>query len=160
MFDLTKAIDEWCEKVIAYSIWDADKVDELKDHLHCIIEEDIQSGTSPENAFKNATNAMGYPASKIEDSSGRVRIVQTVCRLLNKIEGSPSDSPLIIMHSIIWAAIMIALSILTNDSENNQSVLFILIAGWFASFVSLGGTKRSAKQEWRCLKRRLTRLIN
>ena len=37
MFDLDNAVENWCNKVVSHNIWDADKVDELKDHLYCII---------------------------------------------------------------------------------------------------------------------------
>jgi hypothetical protein len=158
MFDLDKAVNDWCEKVMSHNIWDADKVDELKDHLYCIIEEDIKAGTSEQVAFENATNVMGYPEAKLDDTSSRARIVQGVCRVLSKIEGHPySDSPLVIAHAAIWACVMLAMALVIKDKDVNGNVLMILTMGWFASFVALDGMKRSAKEEWACLKRKIVR---
>lgn len=160
MFELNKAVDNWCNKVVAHNIWDANRIDELKDHVYCIIEEDMKAGASEQQAFEKATSAMGYPEtqSSQQDASGRVRLVQGICRVLTKIEGHPSsDSPLIIAHAVIWACVMLAMAIVVKDSDVNDKVLMILTMGWFASFVALDGTKRSAKQEWVCLKRKIMR---
>lgn len=160
MFNLNKAVDDWCKKVVTHNIWDADKIDELKDHVFCIIEEDIKSGASEKETFEKATRSMGYPEIQLQqqDSSERARLVQGICRVMTKIEGHPAaDSPLIIAHAIVWACVMLATSIVVKDSEANNNMLLILIMGWFASFVALDGTKRSAKQEWACLKQKIKR---
>ena len=162
MFELEKAVDQWCDKVVEHNIWDADKVDELKDHLHCIIEDDVKAGKSEQAAFEAATSAMGYPDSTTTETKDRAQIVQGICRVLYKIEGQKmKESPMLIMQSIVWAAVMLAMSILVAKGEtNNSSILFVLLMGWFASFVSLGGMKGSAKSEWACLKRKLSRKAN
>lgn len=168
MFEINKAVDDWCNKVVAHNIWDANKIDELKDHVYCIIEEDMKSGTSEQEAFEKATSAMGYSETKSPekpspqpDTTGRVRLVQGICRVLTKIEGSPgADSPLVIAHAIIWASVMLAMAIVVKDKDVNDSVLLILTLGWFASFMALDGMKRSAKQEWACLKRKISRRVS
>jgi hypothetical protein len=156
MFDLDKAINDWCSKVVAHNIWEAEKVDELKDHLYCIIEEQIAARESPEQAFFNATNGMGYTEATQFENSGRARIVSGICKVLSKIEGHPSsDSPMVIAHALIWACVMLAMAIVIDDKDTNSSVLMILTLGWFASYMALDGSKRSTKQEWACLKRRI-----
>ena len=36
-------------------------------------------------------------------------------------------------HAIIWAATMIALSIVFADHENSQMIIFLMLAGWISS---------------------------
>ncbi|MFY0669559.1 MAG: hypothetical protein JXQ95_16130 [Alteromonas stellipolaris] len=160
MFDLDNAVENWCNKVVSHNIWDADKIDELKDHLYCIIEQDVNSGTDEKLAFEKATSDLGYPEAEIKASSGRAKIIQRICRVLNKIEGnSSSDSPLVIGHAIIWASVMLAMTLVVKDKDANGAVLLILLLGWFASFTILDGTKTSAKKEWACLKRFVERKL-
>jgi hypothetical protein len=160
MFDLDNAVENWCNKVVSHNIWDADKIDELKDHLYCIIEQDVNSGTDEKLAFEKATSDLGYPEAEIKASSGRAKIIQRICRVLNKIEGnSSSDSPLVIGHAIIWASVMLAMALVVKDKDANGAVLLILLLGWFASFTILDGTKTSAKKEWACLKRFVERKL-
>ncbi|MGK0503190.1 MAG: hypothetical protein ACJARF_001961, partial [Alteromonadaceae bacterium] len=66
MFDLDNAVENWCNKVVSHNIWDADKIDELKDHLYCIIEQDVNSGTNEQLAFEKATSELGYPEAEME----------------------------------------------------------------------------------------------
>ncbi|WP_282146339.1 hypothetical protein [Alteromonas stellipolaris] len=161
MFDLDNAVENWCNKVVSHNIWDADKIDELKDHLYCIIEQDVNSGTDEKLAFEKATSDLGYPEAEIKASSGRANIIQRICRVLNKIEGnSSSDSPLVIGHAIIWASVMLAMALVVKDKDANGAVLLILLLGWFASFTILDGTKTSAKKEWACLKRFVERKLS
>lgn len=161
MFDLDNAVENWCNKVVSHNIWDADKIDELKDHLYCIIEQDVNSGTDEKLAFEKATSDLGYPEAEIKASSGRAKIIQRICRILNKIEGnSSSDSPLVIGHAIIWASVMLAMALVVKDKDANGAVLLILLLGWFASFTILDGTKTSAKKEWACLKRFVERKLS
>ncbi|WP_372620617.1 hypothetical protein [Alteromonas stellipolaris] len=161
MFDLDNAVENWCNKVVSHNIWDADKIDELKDHLYCIIEQDVNSGTDEKLAFEKATSDLGYPEAEIKASSGRAKIIQRICRVLNKIEGnSSSDSPLVIGHAIIWASVMLAMTLVVKDKDANGAVLLILLLGWFASFTILDGTKTSAKKEWACLKRFVERKLS
>ena len=161
MFDLDNAVENWCNKVVSHNIWDADKIDELKDHLYCIIEQDVNSGTDEKLAFEKATSDLGYPEAEMKAYSGRAKIVQRICRVLNKIEGNPSsDSPLVIGHAIIWASVMLAMALVVEDKDTNGAVLMILMLGWFASFMVLDGTKASAKKEWACLKRFVERKLS
>ncbi|CCQ09213.1 hypothetical protein PALB_500 [Pseudoalteromonas luteoviolacea B = ATCC 29581] len=158
MFDLEKAVDTWCNHVITKKLWDGDKIDELKDHLYCVIEQEVAYGSSEQQAFDKATTDMGYQDSLVNDPASKAKVLQSICRLLNKIEPHPSqDAPVLIAHSLIWAAMMIAMALVVDDKQTNQSILFILLLGWFASFAALNRTKRSAKDEWRCLKQWFTK---
>jgi hypothetical protein len=158
MFNLEKAVETWCNHVITNKLWDGDKIDELKDHLYCVIEQEIARGSSEQQAFDKATTDMGYQDSLGNDPASKAKVLQGICRLLNKIEQYPGqDAPVVIAHSLIWAAMILAIAIVIDDKQTNQSILFILLSGWFASFTALNGTKRSAKDEWLCLKRWFTR---
>ena len=161
MFDLDNAVENWCNKVVSHNIWDADKIDELKDHLYFIIEQDVNSGTNEQLAFEKATSELGYPEAEMKTSSDRAKVIHRICRVLNKIEGnSSSDSPLVLGHAIIWASVMLAMALVVDDKDTNGAVLMILTLGWFASFLTLDGTKASAKKEWACLKRFVERKMS
>lgn len=161
MFNLEQAIDAWCTTVVQHKLWDADKLDELKDHLYCVIEHEISKGSNEQQAFKKATTDMGYEVSQTNDAASRATVLQGICRLLNKLENHPNhDAPVMIAHSLIWAAMMLAIALVVDDKQANQSILLILLSGWFASFTALNGTKRSTKEEWACLKRWLVKKLS
>ena len=63
-------------------------------------------------------------------------------------------------HAIIWASVMLAMALVVDDKDTNGAVLMILTLGWFASFLTLDGTKASAKKEWACLKRFVERKMS
>ncbi len=158
MFNLSQEVNAWCDKVVAHDIWDAEKVDELKDHLYCLIEEQVAAGKTEQAAFIDATSAMGYPAGDSDNTSAHARIVQGVCRILQKVEGkAATESPLLISHAVIWACVMLAAAIILRGQDAGEKMFFILLMGWLASYFALGGNQRSAKQEWACIKRKFRR---
>lgn len=158
MFDLNKAVDEWCQRVVRHGIWEAERVDELKDHLYCLIEAELGAGKTEAQAFERATQALGYPESDSARNVEHTRVIGRVCRMLARLEGRPNvDSPLLITHAIIWASVMLASAWILRGEQAGDDVLWILFMGWLASYFTIDGTKRSAKQEWACLKRKFTR---
>jgi hypothetical protein len=90
MFDLNKAIEEWCQSIHA-NAWNSEaNIDELKDHLHCEIERLTRDGLSDEQAFHRATERIGNAEDlRIEHSKNRgplpSMIRKTVSNLLPTI---------------------------------------------------------------------------
>jgi hypothetical protein len=48
----------------------------------------------------------------------------------------------VIRHSLIWAAVMIAVALQVSGKPGAQGIQMTLLAGWFASFSVLGGLSR------------------
>ena len=62
----------------------------------------------------------------------------------------------IIANAIVWAALMIATSLIMADAGGDQKGFLILlqVAGWYAVNLSLVKDGKSFKAEWACLRRR------
>lgn len=61
MFDLNQAVNEWCNKVVAYDISHADRIDELKDHMYCLIEAQVNAGKSEKRHLSMLPERWGIP---------------------------------------------------------------------------------------------------
>jgi hypothetical protein len=61
MFNLEQAISEWRRQMLATGVKALDILDELESHLRENIDEQIQAGTSPEQAFEIAARRIGDP---------------------------------------------------------------------------------------------------
>ncbi len=59
MFDLNEAVDRWSKDFAGSACGRTDRVDELRDHLFCEIEENVKQGLSEESAFLAATRRFG-----------------------------------------------------------------------------------------------------
>lgn len=59
MFDLKNAVNEWSQEFAGSSCGRSDRVEELKDHLFCEIEANINEGLNEESAFLAATRRFG-----------------------------------------------------------------------------------------------------
>lgn len=48
-----------------------------------------------------------------------------------------------VLTAIFWAAVMIAVSLLLNDHEQRNTVIFLVIAAWVASGGISSGTQKA-----------------
>jgi len=64
---------------------------------------------------------------------------------------------LVIANALIWAAIIIATSLLTGDSEQGSTLMLILLAGWFATQSLITGSPETHRAECRTFRRLLGR---
>ena len=174
MFDLNTAIDEWCRTVVARNPGAADSLDELKDHVYCIVECLQQRGMDSQSAFRQATLRLGDPQDLLHEYAKNNSWKTTLCQLLQRLEdiettqlGKPPMKQqwklAIIVNSIAWAAAMISTAIVLTGTEQAGRVLMLLIAAWFISFIGLqraqGETLKSAAcDEWRWIRGKLARL--
>ncbi len=62
----------------------------------------------------------------------------------------------LITNAIVWAALMIATSLILADTENDQKgfLLLLQVTGWLMVNLSLMRSGSSFKSEWACLRRR------
>ena len=63
----------------------------------------------------------------------------------------------VIANAIIWAAIIIASSLLTGESGPGETMPLLLIAGWFATQGLVTETRRSRQAECAFIRRLLRR---
>lgn len=68
------------------------------------------------------------------------------------------QSSLVIGNAVIWAALMLALSLLMADTPNSDTMILLLVAGWFASQALFTDFRADARREWACLKRWVSRV--
>ncbi len=61
-------------------------------------------------------------------------------------------------NAIVWAALIIATSLLMSDAGDSQktTLLLLQIAGWYTVDATLTKNRRSLKAEWACLRRRIS----
>ena len=59
-----------------------------------------------------------------------------------------------VINALVWAGTMLLSSYLMRDKENSMTMLFIMIGGFFVTSNLIAG-ERSAKEEFRCLMKKL-----
>lgn len=159
MFDLEQGLAQWRHNLMGCRSVKRVHADELEDHLRCEIEALVGQGFSEERAFALATETMGDPDTLAAAyAQSRRRPFRTTLNRIHRMEKNimkaTRSSALMIGTSLIWAAIMIACSLVMRGAEQASDIHFILLSGWFATFFLLqpSGTA-TMKAEWACLKR-------
>ena len=59
MFELDQAVDAWCRSIHTSAYNRNERLEELKDHLYCVVERFRTEGLSEQQAFSKATEHMG-----------------------------------------------------------------------------------------------------
>jgi len=158
-FDLNAAVQQWCELVLSSDSIKNTNIDELKDHLHCQIESFLEQGQNPQQAFKLAINKMGEIDMLADEYSKNRTFLNKLCAFEYGTVGNKANQPanvksLIIQQSILWAAAMLATSLLIADKQQAMSVIFtVLLPLSFVNVISL--KTNSAAKEYRCIKNKL-----
>jgi len=158
-FDLNAAVQQWCELVLSSDSIKNKNIDELKDHLYCQIESFLEQGQSPQHAFKQAISKMGEVDILADEYSKNRTFLNKLCAFEYGTVGDKANQPtnvnsLIIQQSILWAAAMLATSLLIADNQQAMSVIFtVLLPLCLVNVISL--KKNSATKEYRCIKNKL-----
>ena len=171
MFDLEKAVDEWCRSVHPISFKRKALIRELKDHLYCEIERLQAHGATDKQAFVLATQKMGKLSDLAEEYAKNRNLISRVFSdlfdsVLNNEElmTPKRAATLNILVSIVFALAMLASSYFLRDTTLSETVLFILIALWWIPFSMLtargAGPEWSVKSEYNCMKRKLSQILN
>lgn len=70
---------------------------------------------------------------------------------------------LMLGQSLVWAATILATSAVVADAGEGKQVMFVLLAGWAATFFALqamiGGGRAAGCAEWAWLKRTARRVL-
>lgn len=173
MFNLDQAIEQWCESLDKRLTTDNNRIDELKDHLYCIVEHYQAQGLNEEQAFNKAQESFGDQAALSQEYAKNKSWKEALCAILNqRIDNEEVGevtmenmrkklTKAMISNSIIWAAAMIGSAIIVDDKSTQQSLSMMLIVLWFCSYTVIqrlqaaAGDKTSACDEWRMLKSKL-----
>ena len=140
MFDLEKEIAAWSEGVQADRCRQAQSVAEISDHLYCEIERGRAAGLSDQQAFAAAVAKLG-PGPELSAEHAKNRsILATGCAAVARYERSESRGrhrSLLVAHAILWAAVILASSILLSKTAVPATFEFLLIVVlvpiWWAS---------------------------
>ncbi|GAA6206015.1 MULTISPECIES: permease prefix domain 1-containing protein [Thalassotalea] len=131
-FDLSKAVQQWCELVLCHDSIKSKNIEELKDHLYCQIESFQAQGQDDKTAFKLAIAKMG----EVETLSNEYEKNRTFFQKLSAFEyGTVGDharetmsiKSAVIQQSILWAAAIIGTSIMIEEKEQAMSLIFIVL---------------------------------
>lgn len=77
MFDLNNAVDEWSRSFAGTACGRTDRVEELKDHLFCEIEQNVREGLNEESAFLAATRRFGI-SEEIKSEFGKGKSIASI----------------------------------------------------------------------------------
>ena len=121
MFDLEREVDAWSTKAFAGPCRaKAATRAELRDHLHCEIERLEAEGRSREEAFRVATAALEGTVASVAGSGG-----------------NPALRRARLAHAILWAALILATSIVLAKRDGGDELglllIVVFIPTWYAS---------------------------
>ncbi len=116
MFDLEKAIRKWRKGLYKSEAFEDGYIEELESHLKEFIDEQIQEGMEPEEAFEKAVGTIGPPQG-IGDEFFKTRAV--------RLSGRPPWQSPRFMPALLWNYWKIAL----RKIRRNKGYSFINIVG-------------------------------
>lgn len=162
MFQLDQAMNEWCDTVLVDRCGKQSNVDEIKDHLYCVIEQLIEEGLSEEQAFNAATRQLGEADDLMAEYEKNKALLDKLCAIESKVESKlriknmdPKKAGMYqIITSLVFAAAILLTSYLLRGTEHGPTVMFILIALWWIPFSIIVASSKghSAKSEIECLR--------
>jgi hypothetical protein len=136
MFDLNREVAAWSAAVYAERCQPAASVAELSDHLYCEIDLGRAAGLSDEEAFRTAVTRLGSASELSAENLKNRSALGAICAVAAKLEDpvSRQHRGLMIAHALLWAALMIASSVILKKSEMAAwMLLVILVPMWWAS---------------------------
>ncbi|MEW6992357.1 hypothetical protein AADZ91_16940 [Colwelliaceae bacterium 6441] len=131
-FNLDKAVQQWCELVLSNDSIKSKNIDELKDHLYCQIEYFQGEGEDEQQAFKSAIMKMGEVKMLSGEYEKNRSFLQKLCAFEYGTVADHTKKTLpikvaIIQQSIMWAAAMIASSLVIDDKQQAMTLIFIVL---------------------------------
>lgn len=136
MFNLDLAVHQWCAQVLrSYSIKNR-KIDELKDHLYCLIEKQVEAGLNEEEAFKQSITDIGEQDSLKKQFDQDLKWINKLCTfeygsVADYAERGENIMKLLkttqITQAILWAAALLATSLVLRGSEQAYTVTMLII---------------------------------
>lgn len=140
MFDLERETKAWARTVHADRCRGSASESELLDHLYCEIDLARTQGLDDEHAFVAAVAKLGSSGALRAEHAKNRSFLGMVCAFAARLEGRESSAgarSLLAAHGVVWATLMISLSlVLTRYLSRNTTcwvLLGILVPLWWAS---------------------------
>jgi hypothetical protein len=140
MFDLDREVATWSASVYTRRCHPTAGVAELTDHLYCEIERARSEGQSDEEAFRTATARLGSLSELAAEHEKNRSALGTACQVVAKLDGphlTAEDRRLLLAHSVVWGALMIACALVLKKSTANEVFAWLLtgvfVPLWLAS---------------------------
>jgi hypothetical protein len=151
MFDLNNEVDRWCRSVLSDQVRSPAMIDELKDHLHSVVETLVEEGMSEQQAFRTAIERMGdCEVLKHEYMKNRTSLLDRLLRTEGRLSRmmcalSPRQTAVLqVVVALFFAAAIIGSSYLLRDSDYQMTVQTLLIAVYCIPFtlLTVAGTRQ------------------
>jgi type IV secretory pathway TrbD component len=88
MFDLNKEVDAWCRDIIDCGCARTSVLNELRDHLYCLVEEQMNQGLTDRAAFVVAIKQMGDSDLISAEYARNASIMQKILAYDRKVQRS------------------------------------------------------------------------
>ena len=140
MFDLEKEVAAWSQAVHADRCRNAGRVAELTDHLHCEIDRARAEGVSDERAFAAAVARLGQGQELAAEHAKDRSVLRKACAVVaryDRMESSGGHRGLLIAHSMLWASVMLATSLMMSRAAASGTLglllIVVLVPSWWGS---------------------------
>jgi hypothetical protein len=156
MFNLENAVDVWSKEFAGNACGRNDRVEELKDHLFCEIEENIKQGLTEESAFLAATRRFGI-SKDIKSEFGKGKgIAALLCEADREATGGFTTKQIAIgtgIYLAVFACITFGYVYLTKGKEGFEYFSAILYVLAFLPIVFVSSFQRKGRAECAFMKR-------
>lgn len=153
MFDLNREIDQWCRSVLDAGCSRRQDLDELIDHLHCMVEERTAAGISEQAAFVDAIKQMGDSELITAGYAGNRNLLQKMAAYDRNLQQRISQrfsarqlTVFMIAYSLLCAAAMIFLPERLTTLDADTVFNWILVI-WFIPFVTVASLPEVRRAE-------------
>tara|TARA_B100000767_G_C19355614_1_gene365648 strand:- start:29 stop:553 length:525 start_codon:yes stop_codon:yes gene_type:complete len=163
-FDLDNAIKQWCSWVLSLDSIHNKNIEELSDHLYCLIEGFIKQGETEQSAFALAVDKMGDVDSLAAEYQKNRTWLNKLCAFEYGTVGEhaakkPANKKLVINQSILWAAAMLASSLVIADKQDAIYLIFsVLLPLSIVNILAINGNHN--KMNISCFKSKLAKWFN
>ncbi len=158
MFDVDKAVDEWSRSFAGTWCGRNDRIEELKDHLFCEIEQNVREGLSEESAFLAATRRFGISEEiKSEFRKGR-KIASILCESDSEFGFDMSTKQLAVytgIYLVLYAILTFGLTALLRGTGVFVYVVPLLYVLMFVPILFSSALRKQSRAECAFVKRKL-----
>ena len=154
MFDLEREIEQWCRTIIDCGCARETDLNELKDHLHCLVEEHRKQGHAEQDAFVEAIKQMGDTRLITDEYARNRTVLQKIAAFDRKVQRSITGrfSGKQLIWFLLGFSVFCALLMLLLATYVGLAVYWIMLI-WFIPFIITVADPRVRRAERVFLKR-------
>jgi hypothetical protein len=154
MFDLEREIEQWCRTIIDCGCARETDLNELKDHLHCLVEEHREQGHTEQDAFVEAIKQMGDTRLITDEYARNRTLLQKIAAYDRKVQRSITRrfSAKQLIWFLLGFSMFCALLMLLLAAYGGLAVFWIMLI-WFIPFIITVADPRVRRAERVFLKR-------